>query len=126
MKLTQLQEARYAGEHPIVKKIKAEIANDGYVAPRGHFFIKIEDGIKAENAEKGIITAFGPPDSQGPATEDEYFSFQYRNMIWHLNHERTLQIVWVPRYKKIAVRRGQAAPVNFERQRGTTMEIALL
>ena len=114
MKLAQLHEAGYAGEHPIVKKIKAEIASGGY-----DFFHNIEDAVKAENAEKGILAGFGPPDEQGPPTEDEY-----RNMIWNLDDERTLQIVWLPRYKKIAVRRGQAVPD--QRQRGTTMEIALI
>ncbi len=112
MKLAQLHEARYAGDHPIVKKIKAEIAKGGY-----DFFTKIEDVVKAENAEKGILAGFGPPDEQGPATEDEY-----RSMIWNLDDERTLQLVWLPRHKKIAMRRGQTAP----KVRETTMEIALI
>lgn len=84
MKLQQLQEARYTGEHPIVKQIKASIANREF-----GFHVQIKDKKKAEDAERGIIAAFGPPDEQGPTTEDEY-----RYMLWNFtdNIQTDLQL----------------------------------
>lgn len=78
-----IREATYAGEHPIAKQIKAAVASGEY-----DFYVDIKDKKKAEDAERGIIAAFGPPDEQGPATTDTY-----RNMLWNLSNEISLQII---------------------------------
>ena len=74
MKLSQLQEARYGGDHPIVKQIKDTITSGEF-----YFNLIITDRDKAENIERELIAGFGPPDNQGPDTEDNY-----ANMLWDL------------------------------------------
>ena len=51
MKLAQLHEARYAGDHPIVKDIKASIESD-----ENGFHLNIEDRKKAEDVATKQIT----------------------------------------------------------------------
>ncbi len=110
MKLTQLQEARYAGEHPIVKSIRSSIARGEH-----DFFMNIKDKNEAEAAVRGIIAAFGQPDMQSPATEDEF-----RNMLWNINIDTILQIVdGMPVQKKLVGQRP-------DEPRQTMMNIALL
>ena len=107
MKLAQIHEARYAGDHPIVKDIKATIKSG-----ENDYRMNIDDRKKAKDVERGILDAFGSPDEQGPATDDEY-----RHMIWDMatlgkgaDWGVQLQIIWAPMHKKIAVRPGQTAP----------------
>lgn len=92
-----LHEARYAGEHPIVTGIKSALAREA------DFYINIKDKKRADAAERGIIAAFGQPDEQGPATEDEY-----RNMLWYLPDEiMQLQIIDGLSVHKKKIVRGQ-------------------
>lgn len=108
MKLAQLQEVRYAGEHPIVTAIKSSIAKED------NFFMNIKDKEEARAAERGIIAGFGPPDEQDLDSEDTF-----RNLVWHISNETILQIIdGVPVHKKMVVRRGEP--------RQTMMNIALL
>ena len=118
MKLQQLQEARYTGEHPIVKEIKTSMAGRGF-----DFHVQIKDKKKAEEAERGILAAFGPPDESSPATADVF-----RNMLWYLKDEKTdlhLQLVdGMPSDKKKVVRRkGQPHDIK---PIPTMMDIALI
>lgn len=109
MKLAQLQEVKYAGEHPIVKAIKSSITTGEL-----NFFMNIKDKEEAAAAERGIIAAFGPPDEQDLDSEDTF-----RNLVWHISNETILQIIdGVPVHKKMVVRRGEP--------RQTMMNIALL
>jgi len=110
-----MNEARYAGEHPIVKAIKSSIARGEH-----DFFMNIKDKKEAEGAEQGIIAAFGQPDEQGPATAD-----QYRHMLWRISDEFHLQIVdGLPEYRKLArpPRRGMQQELTSQ----TMMNIELL
>lgn len=75
MNLTQLQEARYGGEHPIIQQIKDAITSGEF-----DFHMAITDKRKAESIERGLIAGFGPPDEQGPDTGDNY-----ANMLWNLS-----------------------------------------
>jgi len=106
-----IHEARYAGEHPVVKAIKSALAREA------DFYINIKDKKRAEAAERGIIAGFGPPDEQGPATEDEY-----RNLLWYLPDEiMQLQIIDGLNVHKKKIVRGQ--PVVSARK---MMNISLL
>ncbi len=81
MKLEQLQEAGYAGNHPIVIEIKTAIA---FNEP-----VDVEmDSQQAVAAIKGIVKAFGEPQP-----DEEGLEWMNTMMRWDLPDGNRLQVI---------------------------------
>ena len=79
MKLTDLQEAQYAGDHPIVAELKQALENDKPVDV-------VVSGEMSRTAVEGIHKAFGQPTQQH---DEEGMNQSY---VWDLPGNR-LQVI---------------------------------
>ena len=84
MKLQQLQEARYSGQHPIIKWIYGFMEAD-YDSPVVHASHQFNSVAQAMDIRDVVIAEFGPPQS----TDTDEWNFTE----WRIEHDHRIATI---------------------------------